>query len=324
MSRVLIAVTPADTPSRVRELLAAAAQACGTGAGIDMLLTGEPAPHAAQTFAGIAQVLRTATPLAAHDASDALLEVIAQACQLRAPAVLLLSGDDLGVELGARLGVQLRAPCVSACCAFERAADGALHYVRPVYGGRALETLASDAPLTIVCIKPKAFQGALPAPAAAREPDILHLKPAAVTPRVTCVERIITHHNTTVSLADAALVVSGGRGVDGAQGFAQLAELARALGGALGASRAAVDAGWISAAHQVGQTGKTVAPELYLAAGISGAMQHLAGIGAAKRVVAINTDEQAPIFGVADVGIVGDAGALIAALLSEIKLFKNK
>lgn len=316
--KILVVATPRDHRGRLEELMNAAhAVARGRAAEIHLLGTGDIFDDATAQAAGADWIYRFSTPVSSSFYPDTLLDIVERACAQISPALLLLTGDAVGLQLAPRLAVRTKAAYVSGCCGFEPAASGRLDFVRPIYGGRALEVLASTAPLTVVTVKSKSFLNGERRPAAAQVQtlDISHTSPSGA---ITRVQVEAPQECTGPDLEDAPVIVSGGRGLGSAEGFAGLRRLAEILGGAVGASRAAVDAGWIAPAFQVGQTGTTVAPDLYIAIGISGAVQHLVGIGAAKNIVAINTDEEAPIFGVANLGVVADYREIIPALIDEL------
>lgn len=195
----------------------------------------------------------------------------------------------------------------------------AVQVTRPVYAGKLLCTVSGvGAQPLFITLRPRAF----PKPAVQVAPfrDAIEHVQAVIAEDALRVK--VTGYDTVagqVSLTDASIIVSGGRGVGGPDGFAPVRELATVLGGAMGASRAAVDAGWVPYAHQVGQTGKTVAPDLYVACGISGAIQHQAGMRTSKIIVAINKDREAPIFSLAKYGVVGDLFEVLPALSTEMR-----
>jgi len=314
--KILVVAAPTDHRGRIDELVSAAHAAVGGGTcEISVLGTGDTFDEAAAK--GADHVYRLGSPLSSSFYPDALLQIVDQACITLAPTLILLTGDALGLQVAPRLAIRRQAGYVSGCCGFERGASGNLNFVRPVYGGKALEVVESMALLTVVTIKAKAF---LNAERRLTNADVqtLNLPAAELSDAVSRIRVDAQPSHGGPNLEDAAIIVSGGRGLGSAEGFVPLQRLADVLGGAVGASRAAVDAGWIAPTFQVGQTGTTVGPDLYIAIGISGAVQHVAGIGAAKHIVAINTDEEAPIFGVANVAIVADYRQIIPALIDEL------
>lgn len=318
--KILIIAAPTDHTGRIGELMSAAhAAADAAPVEIDVLLTGEAVDAAC--LAGADHVYRLGRALGPGFYADELVHVAGEACARLSPALVLLTGDALGLQVAPRVAVRRKALYVSGCCSFAPSASGDLAFVRPAYGGKVLEVVDGRVDgtqaCTVVSIQAKAFAGAARRPTEAVV-STLHLPDGGRPVRVSRVHADARPVSDGPQLEDAAVIVAGGRGLGSAEGFAALRRLADLLGGAVGASRAAVDAGWVAPASQVGQTGATVGPELYIAVGISGAVQHLAGIGAARRIVAINTDEEAPIFGVADVGVVGDYRAVVPALIAEL------
>ncbi|MCC7161587.1 MAG: electron transfer flavoprotein subunit alpha/FixB family protein [Anaerolineae bacterium] len=247
-------------------------------------------------------------------APESFADALAQVIKLAQPAIVLFGATGWGKEVSARTAAKLDWGLVTDCIA-AHVENGALVLTRPIYSGKAIAQVRAKSLPVMVSIRPNIVP-----PVEANNPAA-PIEKVAVTlkePRAKVVETVVKA-KSKVDLGEANIVVSGGRGVKGPEGFAPVQELADTLGGALGASRAAVDAGWIDYTHQVGQTGKTVAPKLYIAAGISGAIQHLAGMSSSKVIVAINKDPDAPIFKIADYGVVGDLFQVLPALNGEIK-----
>ena len=314
----VVALLPAPSgqvPSYAADLLAAAREAAGaSGLPVVAALVGGPAASedgdaTAQALwqAGADRVVEARSAALGEAQEEAYLVALERVCRSAGARVALLHGDPFGVGLGPRLAWRLRAACITAAVGV-RPVDGRPGWVRPMYGGKATAVLVSRRPCTVVTVRPRAFRAGEPRPGQAPAGTLERLELSGlegVAARVRVVERQPAPLQD-VRLEDARVIVAGGRGVGGSEGFRQLEALARLLGGAVGASRAAVDAGWVPATLQIGQTGRIVAPELYLAVGISGASQHLAGVSGARHLVAINRDPEAPIFRVADVGLVDD------------------
>jgi electron transfer flavoprotein alpha subunit len=228
-----------------------------------------------------------------------------------------MAGTTVGRDLSGRVAARLGVGCLADCTRLS-IEGGTVVAVRPVYSGKALATVEGGAKHpVVVTLRPNVF----PATAGDGQAAVETVALPAVDIRAV-VREVVAKEAGELDVAEADVIVSGGRGIKGPEHFALIRELAQALGAAVGASRAVVDAGWIDHAHQVGQTGKVVSPTLYVACGISGAIQHLAGMSSAKLIVAVNKDPEAPIFKVADYGIVGDLFQVLPALTAEIRKLK--
>jgi len=261
------------------------------------------------------QVLVADLPALAEYDPELWAAAVAQIASEGEAHTVLIGGSRSGREYSARVAVKLDAPLIEDAISLKDE-GGALQAEHYTFLARVTERVEAAGPIVVVSIKPGAFSPAKPNAEAAEQYDVELNLPAK---RITVTGRI-TEKSERVALADADIVVSGGRGVGSAEGFGELVEgLADQLGAAVGATRAVVDAGWRPYAEQVGQTGKTVQPKVYIAIGISGAVQHISGMGKSKVIVAINKDADAPIFKEADYGIVGDVRQVVPALLTELK-----
>ena len=239
------------------------------------------------------------------------------------PTSMLIGATNNGRDLGPRVSCRLKTGLTADCTGLDVDAEsGNVAWTRPAFGGNLMATiLCPDHRPQIGTVRPGVFKKGEAGEAKAEiiKEDI-HVDAADI--RTQILELIKEEGGETVDLEGAEIIVSGGRGVGGPEGYAPIKELADLLGGVVGASRAAVDAGWIAHAHRVGQTGKTVGPKLYIACGISGAIQHVAGMSGADCIVAINKDPDAPIFDIADYGVVGNLFEVLPVMIDEIKKLK--
>jgi electron transfer flavoprotein alpha subunit len=254
--------------------------------------------------------------------TEGYCQTVAQVAEAEQPRIILGSASAMGRDLlprvAARLGVGLAQDCVEA-----NIVDGQqLECVRPIYAGKAYARVRPLMTPAMATLRPNVFT--LGEADAGRSAETTTITPELSAGQVRAsVKEVEQSEGQKIELTEASIIVSGGRGMKGPENFPMIQELADALGGAMGASRAAVDAGWIDHQHQVGQTGKTVSPTLYVACGISGAIQHLAGMSSSKFIVAINKDPEAPIFSIADYGIVGDLFTVVPMLTEEVKKLKS-
>ncbi len=259
-------------------------------------------------------ILCAESPTLASYSSDAFAGLLADAVTAKGATVLLAAATSVGKDVTPRTAARLGAGYASDVTALSMV-EGKLVAVRPVYAGKAFATTSFASPVQVATTRPNVFPAAEKAGAGAAE---ALAAPAGGFKAV--VKEILAKASGKVDLSEANVIVSGGRGMKDGANFKILEELADALGGVVGASRAAVDAGWgLPHSMQVGQTGKVVSPTLYIACGISGAIQHIAGMSGSKFIVAINKDSEAPIFKLANYGIVGDLFEVVPELTKAAK-----
>lgn len=256
----------------------------------------------------------------AHYSTTAFAKIIAEVAAKEQATVVLLTATAMGKDVGPRVAVKLQAGLAVDCTAL-KVEGSEIVATRPVYAGKAHVDVRITSPMKIFSLRPNVFTAGANNGTAA---PVEKVDVALAEEDFASVVKEIAQAAGKLDVAEADIIVSGGRGLKGPENFNILEELAVALGGAVGASRAVVDSGWRPHDEQVGQTGKTVSPSLYIAVGISGAIQHLAGMSSSKYIVAINKDKEAPIFQVADYGIVGDAFEVVPALTNEVKKLLGK
>ncbi len=292
----------------------AAAVLLGQGQGLEGL--------AAELYSfGASRVYLVDHPALARYSTQDYAAVLAAVVQKLNPKAVFFPATSMGKDLAPRLAARLGVSLASDCTKIE-VKDGQLEFTRPIFAGKALLSLRLVSSPQVATLRPNVFA------AEKREGKGEIVRERVEIPtrqsRAEVIE-VVAESGAELDVTEADVVISGGRGMKGAENFALLRELSSLIPrSAVGASRSAVDSGWIGHQHQVGQTGKTVSPNLYMAFGISGAIQHLAGMSSSKVIVAVNKDPDAPIFKVADFGVVGDLFQVIPVLKEEIKKLRSE
>ena len=296
-----------------------------TGEPLVAVVLGQGIDGLAQTLAegGADKVILVDDAKLADYTTGAYTSVLNKLISKGEPQAVLMGNTAVGKDLAPRLAQRLGVGLASDCTGMEIDATNFLSFKRPIYACKAFAHLSSNVRPILATIRPNTF--AVEAPVAGRQAEVS--KEAAeidASDLVAILKEVAIAASKRPELTEANVIVSGGRGMKGPENYNILEDLADVIGAAVGASRAAVDSGWKEHKFQVGQTGKTVAPTLYIACGISGAIQHLAGMGSSKFIVAINKDPEANIFNVADYGIVGDLFEVVPLLTEEFKKLVNE
>ncbi len=322
MSGILVFVEQRDGSIRKASLQAlseAHRQAATAGWDVAAVVPGSGIEEAATSLGayGAGKVFVADDANLALYSAEGYAEAVVAAVQQMEPNAVFFSATAMGRDLAPRVAAKLGVGGLADVTGLTL--EGATFVAtRPVYSAKAFATVdtAGKTP-QVISLRPNVFSAETTGGTA----EIVKLDGLALSIRAV-VKELVASEGGELDVAEANIIVSGGRGLKGPENFALMRELAGLLGAAVGASRAAVDAGWIDHSHQVGQTGKVVSPTLYIANGISGAIQHLAGMSSSKIIVAVNKDPDAPIFKVADYGVVGDLFQVVPAMIEEIKKLK--
>ena len=312
--------------TKARELKAQRGDGCKVcavilGSGLPASVDSELASYGAD------RIYKVDIPELSEYEANVYVDALSQLVVKHKPEVILAGATAIGRAFFARVAVRVRTGLTADCTALKventlnkdtDVMQMLLHQTRPAFGGNIMATIMTpNHRPQMATVRPKVFKKGKVDSAAAAKCETIAEALKLIAPMTKIVKR--EPFADGVDIAAAEILVAGGRGLKKAENFEQLQRLAELLGGEVAASRAAVDAGWIGIPRQVGQTGKTVAPRIYLCFGISGAIQHLEGIRGADTIIAVNNDPNAPIFGVADIGIVGDALEIIPALIKELE-----
>jgi electron transfer flavoprotein alpha subunit len=285
---------------------------------VGLLINGTEAQANKAAEYGLQELLLAEVPSLTQYSSMTYSTFIADAAKSNGCDIILFSGNAAGLELAPRVAVKINAGYIADCVALT-IEDNNITVKKPVYAGKAQITTKVETENKIFSLRPNVFT----ASKAEGTLNITKYTPKLNTDDLKVKVVDVAKNEGKLDVLEADVIVSGGRGIKGPDNYKLIEDLAEVLGGAVGASRAVVDAGWRPHSEQVGQTGKTVSPSLYIAAGISGAVQHLAGMSTSKIIVAINKDKDAPIFNVCDYGIVGDLFDVLPKLTEKIKAVKG-
>jgi len=281
--------------------------------------SGESAPVDSLKETGVHKILVLQNPQRETSTVTGRLSLLISKVKEASPRCILLGATNHGKELAAGLSAHLNTGLATDCVGLDYNEGNGLTITRPVFAGKALSTahFKGEGP-HIISLRPNVFRPGSGNPGSNPVVDRqeTHLDPQSLAMKL---KEVVRDENAALDITEARVVVSGGLGMQGPENFHLLEALARELGGAVGASRPVVDNGWRQYSNQVGQTGRTVSPDLYIACGISGAVQHLAGMSSSRTIVAINKDPHAPIFDVCDYGIVGDALEILPVLTEEVR-----